>query len=241
MLNKTNLEQFTKRLQTDAENVVREYCQHLFLSFLYQQSGSEHLLFKGGTALRIIFRSPRFSEDLDFTGSGIRQKEVEELFAGTMLEIERTGVKVDIAEGKPATGGYLGIAEFSVYDQDTQVAVEVSLRNGGGTEGVRTLVETDYLPPYTVVQLSQEEIVGGKMQALLSRKKPRDFYDLYFLLRANLVSEEHKKKLREALEALHGTHIRFDRELKRFLPKSHWPIIREFPRALEREIQRCLP
>ncbi len=32
---------------------------------------SESLLFKGGTVLKLIWRSPRFSEDLDFTGSKI--------------------------------------------------------------------------------------------------------------------------------------------------------------------------
>jgi predicted nucleotidyltransferase component of viral defense system len=59
------------RCQTTAENVVREYFQHLFLSAIYRKKGSEKLLFKGGTALRIVWHSPRFSEDLDFTGSRI--------------------------------------------------------------------------------------------------------------------------------------------------------------------------
>lgn len=68
MLSKENLEKFTKQKQTSVQNVVREYCQHLFLSFLYQNPGSEKLLFKGGTALRIVLKSPRFSEDLNFTG-----------------------------------------------------------------------------------------------------------------------------------------------------------------------------
>lgn len=93
MLNIENLEQFAKLKQTDVENAVREYYQHLFLSFLYQHPGSENLLFKGGTALRIIFQSPRFSEDLDFTGTHITIREVENLFAGSLSEIEKTGKK----------------------------------------------------------------------------------------------------------------------------------------------------
>jgi hypothetical protein len=39
--------------QTTELNVAREYCQHLFLSAFYQQSGSEQVKFKGGTALKI--------------------------------------------------------------------------------------------------------------------------------------------------------------------------------------------
>ena len=65
------LKQFSDRFQTTMDNTVREYLQHLFLSFLYQEKKSEALLFKGGTALRLVWRSPRFSEDLDFTGSKV--------------------------------------------------------------------------------------------------------------------------------------------------------------------------
>ena len=89
MLSRDNLEKFTKLQQTSVRNVVREYCQHLFLSYLYQNPGSEKLLFKGGTALRIILKSPRFSEDLDFTGAGITHKEIEELFTNTLANIEK--------------------------------------------------------------------------------------------------------------------------------------------------------
>ncbi len=117
MLTRANLEQFTKQAQTKLENVIREYCQHLFLSFFYQQPGSERLLFKGGTALRIIFYSPRYSEDLDFTGIKISQQEVEELFLNTLADIEKTGIVVEIKEAKRTTGGYLGIIEFRIYDK----------------------------------------------------------------------------------------------------------------------------
>mgnify|MGYP001609027102 FL=1 len=113
MLTRANLQKFTDQTQTKLENVVREYCQHLFLSHLYQLPGSEQLLFKGGTALRIIFHSPRFSEDLDFTGVKIAQHKVEELFINTLSTIEKTGIPVVLKEGKCTTGGYLGIFEFS--------------------------------------------------------------------------------------------------------------------------------
>lgn len=46
MLTKENLIQFSRQKQTDSDNVAREYCQHLFLSYLYQQAGSERFLFK---------------------------------------------------------------------------------------------------------------------------------------------------------------------------------------------------
>ena len=209
MLRIENLDEFTKRYQTDPENVIREYCQHLFLSYLYQEPGSERLLFKGGTALRIVFRSPRFSEDLDFTGSHITQHEVEDIFTNTLATIEKTTLSVELLEGKPTSGGYLGLARFSAYARDTDIRIEVSLRKGKGKAGVRTVIESDYIPAYTLVHLSTEEIIQGKLDALLSRHKPRDFYDYFFLLSSNYPLMKENKNLTQVLALLEKTTINF--------------------------------
>lgn len=238
MLSKEILEEFTKKQQTSLENVVQEYCQHLFLSFLYQQPDSEKLMFKGGTALRVLFKSPRFSEDLDFTGYGLTHKKIEDLFSGALSQIEKTGIPVEITESKKTTGGYLGIAVFKVYNQKSKILIEVSLRKGELAKGSRTLVHNDYLPAYTVVSLPVEDIIKGKIKALLARQKPRDFYDYYFLLSGNYPLVKDKKNLSAVLKLLEDTKINFRTELKKFLPKSHWLIIRDFPATLEREIKR---
>lgn len=241
MLSKENLEKFTKLFQTDIENVAREYCQHLFLSFLYQQAEAERLLFKGGTALRILFKSPRFSEDLDFTGSGITQNTIEELFANTLLEIEKTGVKLDISEAKKTTGGYLGIATFFLYELKIKVQIQVSLRVGKRLKGVRALVQSDYLPAYTLVHLPIEDIVAGKLQALFSRAKPRDFYDYYFLLSGNFLVIKEKKNLEKVLTLLHDSEINFRTELKKLLPASQAMLLRDFKKILEQKILNYRP
>src|SRR3989338_7127382 len=159
MLNIKNLEKFTDQTQTSIQNVVREYCQHLFLSFLYQQARSEKLLFKGGTALRVVFHSPRFSQDLDFTGINITQDTVEEIFIATLANVEYTGIRVELIEGKPTTGGYIGIATFFAYKKTIPIQVEVSLRKGKSVTGTRVLIENDYIPAYTLVHLPQEDII----------------------------------------------------------------------------------
>jgi len=240
MLSRESLEKFTKLYQADIENVAREYCQHLFLSFLYQQPDSERLLFKGGTALRLLFKSPRFSEDLDFTGTGIIQKTVEELFANTLLEIERTGMRVEIAEAKKTTGGYLGIATFFLYDFKIKIQIEVSLRQGKRLKGTRILVYSEYLPAYTVVHLPVEDMIGGKLQALFNRAKPRDFYDYYFLLSRNSPVVKEKKNLEIVLKLVQDSNINFKTELKKLLPVSHQLILKDFKKTLTREIKKYL-
>ncbi|MBI3985060.1 MAG: nucleotidyl transferase AbiEii/AbiGii toxin family protein, partial [Candidatus Levybacteria bacterium] len=77
-------------------------------------------------------------------------------------------------------------------------------------------------------------------QALLSRQKPRDFYDLYFILRSNLLLPEKKAILPKALKVLQDSDLNFEKELKQFLPKTHWPIIRNFNQTLEQEINRFI-
>ena len=77
MISQESLTQAARSQQTTELNVAREHCQHLFLSAFYRQAGSEQAMFKGGTALRIVFGSPRFSEDLDFSGFGIPVDSIE--------------------------------------------------------------------------------------------------------------------------------------------------------------------
>ena len=77
MITNEALEKLARQYQTGIfPNIVREYFQHMFLSELYKLPGADQLLFKGGTALRVIYDSPRFSEDLDFSvfGGAIQSK-----------------------------------------------------------------------------------------------------------------------------------------------------------------------
>lgn len=240
MIDREAIIELARKYQTTADTVWREYCQHLFLSYLYQQPESDQLYFKGGTALRIIYRSPRFSEDLDFSASLYSQHAIERIVIQTLSEIEREGIATTLREATPTTGGYLAAMDFQVNGKTITTKIELSQRKGKKQRETITITN-DFVPSYPVVQLAEEYLVEEKLAALLGRKKPRDFYDLYFLLRANLIPASQKQAvLPKALEALKQTNIHFDRELKEFLPKSHWMIIREFPQVLEREIKRYL-
>jgi len=112
MLTQENLREFTKNFQTSEKNVIREYIQHLCLANLYKNKEAQNLLFKGGTSLRFIYQSPRFSEDLDFTGRFYNLKEIEDLFLKTLAEIEKIGIRISFKETKPTTGGYLGLIHY---------------------------------------------------------------------------------------------------------------------------------
>ena len=50
----------------EASNNVREYLQARILGVLQRQGAMVPLAFQGGTALRFLYSTARYSEDLDF-------------------------------------------------------------------------------------------------------------------------------------------------------------------------------
>ncbi len=236
MISEEQIKILAQRQQTTELNINREYYQHLFLSYFYQQPQSSQVYFKGGTALKVLYNSPRFSEDLDFSSTFSNIKDIEQAILDTLVQIQRENTKTVFQESKLTSGGYLGTIEF---ESSILILLQISLRQRNITGQVMT-VTGDFVPAYTVVSLNQDQLVGEKLQALLERKKPRDFYDLYFMLRANLVSIEKRQVLKQALKVLKTTDINFEQELKEFLPKAHWALIRDFKKNLDQEINRFI-
>lgn len=248
MISDEALEKLATQHQTGVfPNVVREYFQHVFLSELYKLPEAEKMMFKGGTALRIVNGSPRFSEDLDFSVFGVKEhdlkKFVEDLFVKVLVKIEQLGIHVEVGEKSDKTsGGYFGIATFRILDFPTVgVEINISSRNGREIRGEVDSVANDFVPTYTLIHLPQDELVEEKVfGALLERKKPRDFYDLYFIMRKGMLSADHKMRLKAVKEEIlaEAKKIDFRGELGAFLPVSQQAIIRDFHRMLEAELNR---
>ena len=231
-------------------NIVREYFQHLFLSQLYRLEKSGNLLFKGGTALRIIYGSPRFSEDLDFSifrvEQYIKKEFIEDLFATVLAEIEKTGsIKVELGPKPGVTAeGYYGDATFSIYDyQPISVSINISARNGRDIKGEIDSIANDFVPIYNIFHLPQEVLVDEKIfDALLRRGKARDFYDLYFIMRKGVLTAEQKARLNTKKDEIikSAEKVDFSSELSVFLPQDQQVIIRDFKNNLIKELNRQL-
>ena len=239
------LKQLSDRYQTTMQNIVREYLQHLFLSYLYKEKKSESLLFKGGTALRLVWQSPRFSEDLDFTGSKISVAQIETLAEAVLAKIESEGFQTDIEESKKTSGGYLAVFRFGTDEYESGIQVEVSLRTDPKNSGSVSLISSNLLPPYTLVHLDEPKLTAEKIRACLSRGKARDFYDLYFILRSRMAFKEIFAKDRtlkaKLLASIENEKLDFKGELKRFLPAGQHLLLKDFRSVLLAEIERSLP
>jgi len=237
MIDKDFIRKLAVRYHTTEFNVLREYAQHLFLSLLYLQKGSDVMLFKGGTALRIIYNSPRFSEDLDFTAVKMSKSDIENLIQEALIGIEKLGISVKIEEFSSTSGGYVGFLSLNILNEDISIELNISKRIGAHKKREVVLISSDFILAYNLIQLPQRELVNEKIKALLERSKPRDFFDLYFILRSNLLPVQQKGILPQVLDKLEKQEYDFSKELKIFLPKSYHNIIKNFKAMLIREIK----
>jgi len=238
MIDKEFIRKLATRYHTTEFNVLREYAQHLFLSLLYLQKGSDVMLFKGGTALRIIYNSPRFSEDLDFTALKISKTDIENLIQEVLVGIEKLGISVKIDEFSSTSGGYIGFLSLDILNENISIELNISKRISARKKGEVVLISSDFTPAYNLIQLPQKELVNEKIKALLDRSKPRDFFDLYFILRSNLLPAQQKGILLQVLDKLEKQEYDFSKELKVFLPKSYQAVIKNFRTILIKEITK---
>lgn len=239
MLSENSLKEFASKWQTTELNVAREYFQHLFLSNFYLLKESEHTTFKGGTALRILYNSPRFSEDLDFT-SITKAYSIEKCIESTVENLQKEVVNVNLTESKATSGGWFAVVEVNIYQWPLRVELNISFRKKSSlTKESVMMVSSPIVPSYMITALDEKILVEEKITALLTRAKPRDFFDLYFILRARLAVEiiaRYQTRIVQKLTIFRDSS--FVNELKNFLPRSHWNIINKLPQTLKSEMNR---
>jgi len=182
MVTKDQIAALSKKYKINETTVFREYLQILFLAKFYSFSKSRKIFFKGGTALHLIYKAPRFSEDLDFSCE-LNQKD----FLDFIFEVFRSFSKeedVEFKERKTIAGKrFLLTASPSVLPYKTFVNLDFSFREKVFLPQ-KSIIETEYPVLFTsfVYHLSKEEIGAEKIKAILTRKKGRDLYDLWYLL-----------------------------------------------------------
>lgn len=182
MITKEQLHFLTKKKKANESVVLREYLQLLFLSKLYAEKESAQIFFKGGTALHFIYNIERFSEDLDFT---VELPEKTFLsFIKKLFSVISKEAQIQFKEKKTISGRkFLLTAEPTVLSYKTFISLDFSFREKV-LKPEKSIIETDYPVIFTsyIYHLSQEEILAEKIRALLSRKKGRDIYDLWYLI-----------------------------------------------------------
>ncbi len=223
--------------QTQPINIYREYCQHIFLNYLYQHSNSDQFLFKGGTALRIVYASPRYSEDLDFTILQLSNRQIEDTVLFVLEQMRKINLEVELLESKKTTGGYIGLFKVKVEDIVVNIEINGSKRVKNANKDL-VLIDNLFIPSYTLNILSETDLIVEKFTATLTRSKPRDFFDIYFLLRKGIIKEDLRSQLGQLEKLLKDKDINFEKELSMFLPQNIQGIARNFNKVFLQEISK---
>ena len=133
-----------------------------------------YLGFKGGTACLLFYGLDRFSVDLDFDLSDIKQKE------NVFNEIEKILLKYGVLKEKIQKRyslffvlDYFGRKEFS-----PNIKIEINLRDFGSSYEILSLLGI------SMKVMVKEDLLANKLVAMYERinKATRDIYDVYFFL-----------------------------------------------------------
>ncbi len=189
---KYELEQVLQPLKTSQEklNRLREFLQALLLKTLDQKGWTSHLIFLGGTALRIVYQVSRYSEDLDFSWIGEKPLDFELLTRQLEKELRLSGFTVTLLKkGDKVVNscfikfpGLLYELELSpLKSQNFSIKLEVDTHPPSGYLSEIRTIHQDFF--FQTHHHDLSTLCAGKCCAVLSRAyvKGRDYYDLMWL------------------------------------------------------------
>jgi predicted nucleotidyltransferase component of viral defense system len=236
--------------------ILREYLQYLILKAIYESKYGQHLVFLGGTSLRIIYGSQRFSEDIDFDNRWLSEKDWAEM--GDMI------VRYLQNEWLEAENQTIYKGAFHCY-----IRIPHVLQSYGLTphESEKILIQIDTVAQdfsYDAIPLDIDQfwlsvrvlstpkdiLLSQKIRAAYERKRTkwRDFYDIRYLMSwwvtpnyAYLWEKMNISDNDALLSYMHEHNKTIDfasltRDLEPFLFRSEdLRLVREFPQFVEVE------
>ncbi|MGQ4891442.1 MAG: nucleotidyl transferase AbiEii/AbiGii toxin family protein [Candidatus Njordarchaeia archaeon] len=167
---------FKRRLKR-LDQIRKDYIQDVILFILFTQI-NERFVFKGGTCLWKIYKSNRFSEDLDLEIN----KQFD--FVQNLADyLEAWGLNVDVGKKRLTTNALYARLDISHKSLGRErVAIEVVFKESKDVKNVLYTSPYPDIPNFPINVLSIKKIIADKISAIINRNQPRDLYDLYFLL-----------------------------------------------------------
>ena len=215
-------ESLAARLKIAVEQVVREELELSLLKSLFESGIGKALVFKGGTALRLAFGSPRFSDALDFSASSAISEAAFRAAAGEALKSLHEAILVE-ALAKRFTLFALYRFDVPYIARPFSIKVEVSTREesgrqAGAAESELRLLSSEITNLTVLARVAKlERALEDKKAAYAARRQPRDLFDLWF------ISQKLGLPFQAELAGLDPRIVR--RDLRKYLPRTHWSVI----------------
>ncbi|MBU1085538.1 MAG: nucleotidyl transferase AbiEii/AbiGii toxin family protein [Candidatus Beckwithbacteria bacterium] len=249
MLDNTTLQNLAHNKEIDKYSLLREYLQIKFLNQFYKNKQLIKTYFKGGTAIKLIYNSSRFSEDLDFT-TLMPLNKLKTILAKIVKELNSEFDQLTIKKLK-TTQGYSAKLYLPIdfAPQPLTIKLDFSTRESI-LKPISSPLTTD-LPIHLITivdHLSKKELLAEKIRAILHRNKGRDVFDLWYLL--HIKTEFQIKFINEKLKFYNESYCQsklinkiksfpqktIDQDVRQFLPKSERKIIPELKRLILEKI-----
>jgi predicted nucleotidyltransferase component of viral defense system len=204
-------------LKIDLTQVVREFWEIIIMKGLFDSPEGKFLIFKGGTALRLVYGSPRFSEDLDFSLISDRLKGK---FESLIKKIISPYPELSITDLQEKYYTYLGEIKITqdYLPSPFRIKIEISKRREKGYKSELLIISS----PVSTMQLlgnvaTLEQLYKDKLTCVKERAKPKDIFDLWY------ISQKLNKVYKPG--AIMMPKRQLVRELRKYLPKDFWPVI----------------
>ncbi|MCG2692048.1 nucleotidyl transferase AbiEii/AbiGii toxin family protein, partial [Microgenomates group bacterium] len=172
MINLITLKELSIKKQIDQSSVFREILQIAWLNQFYRLPAGRRVWFKGGTCLKLLYGSNRFSEDLDFnTKLTSRQIAAAVNLATDKLQMDFPGITVKPLNSIAGVVHKLYLPTKFSY-QPLTIRLDFSLREKALLPE-KQVISTD-LPVLSVTLINHfnpREILAEKYRAILKRKK----------------------------------------------------------------------
>lgn len=203
----TMLSRYQCKTAQDYEYALKEIIQETALSGLARGCFFKQAAFTGGTALRIFYNLPRFSEDLDFSLLLPNPSFQLEAYLPTVKdELASVGFKMEVTGKKNQTQGpiqsaFLKESTLQLLLKFTPITPPVTGIPASAVIRVKLEIDTNppagakyeekasFLPhPYIARLLDAPSLFATKLHAILTRSflKGRDLYDYIFYLQRNV-------------------------------------------------------
>jgi hypothetical protein len=223
------VQRLSSDLKIAPEQIVREYWEIALLNALNAESWSASLGFKGRTALRLAYGSPRVPDDIVSSILGTLQSSTFRSWGRRVS----SKLKIELTDAAAKRNTYL--LEFRIHDEalthPIKQKVEISRREYRSSKRNRSKA-SDYelrllVSPVTNLQVlcrvvSLNLIWEEKLLALRERAEPRDLFDLWYL------SQQLRRPLPSSLLGISPAVLQ--RDLHRYLPSSWYPVVQELAR-----------
>ena len=227
--NKSDLNSIVQTIGISKDQILREMNEMIFLNSLSKDDLSRSIIFYGGTALRLAYNSPRFSEDIDLLeAKTISFPSFKNFISEFVTEHPNWNLK-DLKDKRSTM-----FALFVVDEPELKHALPIKIELRKNVDNVSCEKELKMIssevsifqPLLFVPTLNQLLIL--KTEAIMERKKARDIFDLWYL------SQVTRAKFELPTVLPNWNEREFKNELKVFLPKKYYPIIDELYAQISR-------